>query len=94
MQVRARINQADAEVVRQGMAATVRLDGFPDLSFKGRIEHVTPLAVTGMSQTVRLFVAVVSVEGSNPQLLPDLTASVEVVPVPAARPSTAGKGGQ
>jgi len=85
MQVRARVNQADAEVVKPGMTATVRLDGFPELSFKGRVEQVTPLATTGMSDTVRMFVAVVSIEGSHPQLLPDLTASVEVTPLPAGQ---------
>jgi len=83
MQVRARVNQADAESVRHGQAAVVRLDGFPELSFKGRVELVTPLASIGMSSTVRTFVAVVSVEGSHPQLLPDLTASVEIIPTPA-----------
>ena len=74
--------------------ATIRLDGFPELSFKGRIEQVTPLAITGMSQTVRLFVAVVSIEGSHPQLLPDLTASVEVAPAPAFVRLQPRKGGQ
>jgi HlyD family secretion protein len=79
MQVRARINQADAERVRAGQLAVVRLDGFPELEFKGRIDLVTPLAISGMSSTVRTFVAVVTIQGTHPQLLPDLTASVELV---------------
>jgi HlyD family secretion protein len=92
MQVRGKINQADMEGVRVGMPVTVRLDGFPELTFKGRIDRVTPLATTsGMSALVRTFVAVVSIEGSNPQLLPDLTASVELIPVSAA---PAPKGGR
>jgi multidrug resistance efflux pump len=78
MLVRARINQADAEHVRGGMPATVRLDGFPELSFKGKVDYVTPLAVSGMSSSVRTFVAVVSIQGTHAQLLPDLTASVEI----------------
>lgn len=94
MQVRTRVNQADAEVVRPGQAATIRLDGFPELSFKGRIEQVMPLATTGMSQSVRTFIAIVSVEGSHPQLLPDLTASVEIIPSPGSGAAQAGKGGQ
>ncbi|HEX5071334.1 MAG TPA: efflux RND transporter periplasmic adaptor subunit [Vicinamibacterales bacterium] len=85
MQVRARVNQADAEIVKAGMPATVRLDGFPDLSFKGRVEQVTPLATPGVGDTVRMFVALVSIEGSHPQLLPDLTASVEVTPAPKGK---------
>jgi hypothetical protein len=32
-----------------------------------------------MSQTVRTFVAVIAVGESHPQLLPDLTASVEIL---------------
>jgi multidrug resistance efflux pump len=92
MQVRARLNQADAESVQPGQAATIRLDGFPELSFKGRIEQVTPLATTGMSPFVRTLVTVVSVEGTHPQLLPDLTASVEVVPAPKPPASAPAKG--
>jgi HlyD family secretion protein len=79
MQVRARVNQADAATVKRGMPAIVRLDGFPELQFEGRVDHVTPLAVVGMSQTVRTFVAVIAVGESHPQLLPDLTASVEIL---------------
>ncbi len=78
MQVRARVNQADAERVRAGQPATVRLDGFPDLNFKGHVDVLTPLAVGGMSMTVRSFIAVVAINGTHPQLLPDLTASVEL----------------
>ena len=93
MQVRARVNQADAEVVKAGMPATVRLDGFPELSFKARVEQVTPLATTGMSSAVRVFVAIVTVEGTHPQLLPDLTASVEVAPA-APVVASAQRGGK
>jgi len=90
MQVRARVNQADGESVHVGQAATIRLDGFPELTFKGRVEQLTPLATTGMSQTVRTFVAVVSIEGSSPQLLPDLTASVEIQPESSGAPPVTG----
>ena len=86
MQVRARVNQADAGLVHEGQAATIRLDGFPELTFKGRVDHVTPLATTGMSQTVRTLVAIVSVDGTHAQLLPDLTASVEIAPATSPRP--------
>lgn len=79
MAVRARVNQADAPLVQAGQRATVRLDGFPELSFKGRVEQVTPLATSSeLSTVVRTLTAVVSIEGTHPQLLPDLTASVEV----------------
>jgi multidrug resistance efflux pump len=85
MLVRARVNQADAEYVRVGQTATIRLDGFPELSFTGRVDHITPLAVGGHYSTqLKAFTAVVSIDGTHPQLLPDLTASVEVMPAGAA----------
>ena len=89
MLVRARINQADIGRVQSGQPAKVRLDGFPELLFDGRVELVTPLAMPSeMSLSVRTFTAVIAIQGTHDQLLPDLTASVEILPVPATpRPS-------
>jgi membrane fusion protein (multidrug efflux system) len=93
MQVRARVNQADANLVAPGQAATIRLDGFPALQFHGRVELVTPLAVTsGLSQTVRTLSAIVSIKESHEQLLPDLTASVEIHPGPMPQAAASGPG--
>lgn len=89
MQVRARVNQADANLVQPGQPATIRLDGFPALEFHGRVEQVAPLATTSsLSMAVRSLTAVVSIKESHEQLLPDLTASVEVNPSPTP-PATA-----
>jgi multidrug resistance efflux pump len=90
MRVRARINQADALLVKAGQAVTVGLDGFPELRFPGRIELITPLAtVSGLSAPVRSFTAVVSIQGADPQLLPDLTAWVDI---PFARTAATAPG--
>jgi HlyD family secretion protein len=81
MRVRARVNQADFRLIRIGQRATIGLDGFPDLSFKGKVELVTPLAVSSqLSTAVRSFVAVIAIEGTHAQLLPDLTAWVDLLP--------------
>jgi HlyD family secretion protein len=81
MRVRAKLNQADLRLVRTGQRATIGLDGFPDLTFDGDIELITPLAsVSDLSGTVRKFVVIVSIAGAHPQLLPDLTAWVDLVP--------------
>jgi multidrug resistance efflux pump len=93
MLVRARLNQADIGRVQTGQPAKVRLDGFPELLFDGRVELVTPLAMPSeMSATVRTFTAVIAIQGTHDQLLPDLTASVEILPLPAT-PAPAGKAG-
>jgi RND family efflux transporter MFP subunit len=79
MQVRARINQADLPVVRVGLPVTVRLDAYPDLAMSGRITQIAPIGVSGsFSPRVRAFAAVITVDGTNPRLLPDLTAAIDV----------------
>lgn len=79
MQVRLKVNQADVSRLAVGQQATVRLDGFPDLTFKGTVAVVGPLAVQGsFSRHVRAFTALVTIDGTHPQLMPDLTASVEI----------------
>ena len=79
MQVRARINQADLPSVRVGLPVTVRLDAYPDLEMTGRITQIAPIGVSGsFSPRVRAFAAVITVDGTNPRLLPDLTAAIDV----------------
>lgn len=79
MQVRARVNQADAPIVRAGMPVVVRLDAYPDLEMPGRLDQLAPIGVAGSFSTrVRAFSAVVTIDGSNARLLPDLTAAIDV----------------
>lgn len=79
MQVRARINQADIYDLKVGQAAEVRLDAFPDLAFPGRIEQLAAIATTGqLSRYVRNFAVLISIEGSHPKLMPDLSAAVDI----------------
>lgn len=88
MRVRAKVNQADVAAVRVGQPVKVGLDGFPDLVFDGTIDSLAPLAsASQLSQTVRTFVAVVSIDGTHPQLLPDLTAWVDIPPSAAPEPA-------
>jgi len=79
MQVRAKVNQADAPAVRAGMPVVVRLDAYPDLEMPGRLAQLAPIGVPGSFSTrVRAFSAVVTIDGSNSRLLPDLTAAIDV----------------
>jgi HlyD family secretion protein/macrolide-specific efflux system membrane fusion protein len=79
MRVRARVNQADVAHVRPGQLVTVRLDAYPDLAMRGRVEQLAAHANPGsFSARVRTFAMLVSIEGSNPRLMPDLTAAVDI----------------
>jgi hypothetical protein len=79
MRVRARVNQADINELRVGQGVRVGLDAYPDLSFTGAISQISPLAVTSpLSPKVRNFIVMIDVRGSHPNLMPDLTASLDV----------------
>jgi multidrug efflux pump subunit AcrA (membrane-fusion protein) len=79
MQVRARINQADGHRMRLGLPATVRLDAYPGVALRGRLEQLTPVAsVSDLSTRVRVFVGIFSVAGDEPRLMPDLSAALDV----------------
>ncbi len=79
MMVRARVNQADVGQLRIGQPVIVHLDAYSQLHFPGRIESISAIGMTsGLSTKVRYFVLLVSIQGSDPQLLPDLSAAVDV----------------
>lgn len=79
MRVRSRVNQADINELQVGQAVRVGLDAYPELSFDGRIAQISPLGVTStLSPKVRTFIVLVDVFGSHPNLMPDLTASMDV----------------
>ena len=79
MRVRAKVNQADIGALKPGLAVRIGLDAYPDLSFTGRVSQISPLAVTStLSPKVRNFIALIAVDGAHPNLMPDLTASLDV----------------
>lgn len=79
MLVRVKVNQADVHILQVGQPARISLDAYPELQFQGRVEHVAPVGNTSMLTTrVRNFVATVSIKGSHPKLMPDLSAAVDV----------------
>lgn len=81
MRVRASVNQADAPYLTPGAPVRVTLDSYPSRSFPGRVEYVSPVAITSvMSPRVRTFLAVFAVDGTDDHLLPDLAAAIDVGP--------------
>jgi multidrug efflux pump subunit AcrA (membrane-fusion protein) len=79
MRVRARVNQADVNELRTGQPVRIGLDAYPSLFFDGRVAQISPLGVTSvLSNKVRTFVVLVEVHGAHPNLMPDLSASLDV----------------
>jgi HlyD family secretion protein len=79
MQVRAKINQADIDDVREGQNVVIHLDAYPDLTFSGNVVRIAGVAQTSaFNGKVRVFTTVFSIKGSDPKLLPDLSAAVDI----------------
>jgi multidrug resistance efflux pump len=79
MQIHAKVNQADIGAMQEGDPVQIGLDAYPELSFRGKLEYIGTVAQTSsFSQMVRSFNVVFSVEGTDPKLLPDLSAAVDV----------------
>ena len=79
MRVRAKVNQADVAALRVGEQARITLDSFPTRTFTGRLEQLSPIgAISQMSNRVRSFLAVFSIDGSDPHLMPDLAAAIDI----------------
>ena len=86
MQVRARINQADIASLQVNQPVKVRLDAYPDMVLPGKLLRVTAVGTTSMmNNKIRVFTGVFSIEGSDPRLLPDLSAAVDVATTDATR---------
>jgi HlyD family secretion protein len=79
MQVRARVSQVDAGLVQAGQPVRLSLDAYPGLAFEGVVKQVAPLAITStVTPAVRSFVAIIAVAGADPNLMPDLSAAVDI----------------
>jgi HlyD family secretion protein len=79
MRVRARVNQADMNDLRVGQKVHVGLDAYPELSFSGTVDQISPIGQqSSLSPKVRNFIVLVLVNGAHPNLMPDLTASLDV----------------
>lgn len=79
MQVRVLANQEDFPALHAGQTARIRLDAYPDMVFTGNLDHLAPIGESGdFSSKLRTFVVIVSIEGNNPKLMPDLSAAVDV----------------
>jgi multidrug efflux pump subunit AcrA (membrane-fusion protein) len=79
MQVRVMANQQDFPSLQVGQTAKVRLDAYPDLVFAAKLDQLAPIGEGGdFSSKLRSFVVIVSIEGNDPKLMPDLSAAVDV----------------
>jgi HlyD family secretion protein len=83
MRVRARVNQADVGRLRVGQTVQITLDSYPSRTFRGRLDLLSRIGATStMSNRVRTFLAVFAIDGTDPHLMPDLGAAIDVANSP------------
>ncbi len=80
MEVRSQVGEPDDAALRPGQKATVRLDAYPDLVFQAHLISSSPVASSGLGSPIKTFSARFRLEGSDPHLLPDLSAAVVLEP--------------
>jgi len=77
MEVRVELNQVDLLKVHSGLQARMHLDAYPGMTLPATLEELSPLGHTGQfSEAVRSFTARFSIQGTDPRLLPDLSAAL------------------
>lgn len=81
MLVEATVNQAESGSFRVGQETRIRLDAFPGLQFSGKIFSIGAMAVGGWRQGfyIRTVPVSIRIQGADPRLIPDLSASVDVL---------------
>ena len=94
MVVQATIDEADFASLSKVTHAQLYLDAYPGARFDATLTSSSPVATAGMDTPVRTFTAMFRIEQQSPQLLPDLSAALEIE-VPAEelqpQPVRAGK---
>jgi HlyD family secretion protein len=80
MVVNADLNQVDAEAVRMGMKAVVRLDAYDDIALPATLNAIGALAQdsTFRANYVSEIPLQLKLEKTDPRVIPDLSASAEI----------------
>ena len=81
MVVQATVDEPDFASVSSATRARVFLDAYPGVSFDATLLAASPVATAGMDSPVRNFNAVFRIEQQSAQLLPDLSAALEITKV-------------
>jgi HlyD family secretion protein len=81
MVLNATVNQVDAEKLRLGMKASIRLDAYPDIKLPGTLIGIGAMSKTSTFRAsyVGEIPVRIKIENTDPRLIPDLTGSAEIV---------------
>lgn len=73
------VGEPDVAILRGATRAKVYLDAYPDTVFDATLESSSPVAAAGLDSPLRTFTARFRIEQQDARLLPDLSASLEIL---------------
>ena len=77
MLVRVSVAEPDGALLRPNLTARVFVDAYPDMTLPASFVAASPIAASpALGRGVKTFMAVFRLEGSDPRLMPDLSAAV------------------
>ena len=81
MVLNATVNQVDAERLRLGMKASIRLDAYPEVELPGSLMGIGAMSKTSTFRSgyVGEIPVRIKIDRTDPRLIPDLTGSAEIV---------------
>ena len=78
MDVEVSIEEPDVAALTPDTTAIVHVDAFPSLTFHAKFESASPVASSALGSPVKTFAARFRLLESDPHLLPDLSAAVDI----------------
>jgi HlyD family secretion protein len=78
MEVELAVGEPDGAALVPGAKAVVHLDAFPDLSFTAHFDSASPVATSPLGTSLKTFSARFRLDQSDPRLLPDLSAALDI----------------
>jgi HlyD family secretion protein len=78
MEVQVMLGEPDGAAIEDVSQAMVRLDAYPDLTFKAHFDSASPVATALLDSMVKSFPARFRLEQRDAHLLPDLSAAVDL----------------
>jgi membrane fusion protein (multidrug efflux system) len=78
MVVELSVGEPDGAVLVPGAKAVVHLDAFPGLTFTAHFDSASPVASGALDSPIKTFSARFVLDQSDPHLLPDLSAAVDI----------------
>ena len=87
MAVEVAVGEPDGAVLQPGARAIVHLDAFPELKVTAHYESSSPVATSPLGTSLKTFSARFILDQSDPRLLPDLSAAVDIEAPATAPPS-------